>query len=493
MTIADGSLARLQTHIPGFDVISSGGLPIGRTTLVTGTAGSGKTIFATQFLVEGIRHDDGGAVFVSFEEPPWDIRQNMLGFGWDIQGWEDEGRWAFVDATYDPDAVGTIAGSFDLSALLARIDHAVETVGAKRVALDSFSAILSQLGEIAVVRAELYRICSSLKALGVTAVVTGERTADYGELTRTGVEEFVADNVVVLRNVLDEEKRRRTAEILKFRGASHQRGEYPLTILSGQGMLVVPLSATELKQHSTEIRITSGVDELDEMCNGGFFRDSVTLVSGATGTGKTLLVTEFVKGGFSSGERVLVFAFEESREQLIRNARAWGVDFEAMEREGRLQLVCQYPEMTGPEEHFVRIKQLVDSFKPDRVAIDSLSAVERVTTPKTFREFVLGVTSFLKDRDIAGLFTSTTERLLGGASITDTHISTVTDTIVLLRYLERRGEILRGITVLKMRGSTHDKAIREFTIDGAGMHIGDPLVDVGGILAGLPVDLGTSG
>ncbi|HEX6350543.1 MAG TPA: circadian clock protein KaiC [Candidatus Dormibacteraeota bacterium] len=483
----NGAPAKLPTFLEGFDVIADGGLPAGRVTLVSGTAGTGKTIFAVQFLVEGIRKSNEGAVFVTFEESAQDIRQNMLSFGWDIQRWEDEGLWAFVDAAFAPDTAGTIAGSYDLSALTARIEHAMAKVNAKRVALDSFSAVQGQFPDLGTMRAELFRITNTLKALGVTAVVTSERTHDYGELTRSGIEEFVADNVVILRNVLDDEKRRRTVEILKFRGAYHQRGEYPLAIIPDTGLVVVPLSANELRQRSTEIRITSGVEELDRMCGGGFFRDSVTLVSGATGTGKTLLVTEFVKGGFEHGEKVLVFAFEESREQLTRNARGWGVDFQKMEEAGQLRLRCQYPEMTGPEEHLVQMKALVQEFKPDRVAIDSLSAVERVTTPKSFREFVLGVTTFLRDHDIAGLFTATTPQLLGGSSITATHVSTVTDTIVLLRYLERQGEVQRGITVLKMRGSMHDKSIREFKIDGSGMHIGEPLVGITGVLSGSPI------
>jgi circadian clock protein KaiC len=294
--------------------------------------------------------------------------------------------------------------------------------------------------------------------------------------------------VVLLRNVIQDEKRRRTIEVLKFRGARHQRGEFPATILSETGFIVVPLSATELKQRSSDVRITSGVPRLDEMCGGGLFRDSITLVSGATGTGKTLLVSEFIKGGLESGEKVLFFAFEESRDQLFRNATGWGIELDDMERSGRLKLFCQYPETTGPEEHLVDIKAAIDAFKPNRIAIDSLSAVERVSAGKSFREFVLGLTSYIKDHDIAGLFTVSSERLVGGLSITDTHISTVTDTIILLRYLERRGEIRRGITVLKMRGSAHDKSIREFTIDGHGMHIGEPLRQVSGILAGIPLE-----
>jgi circadian clock protein KaiC len=318
-------------------------------------------------------------------------------------------------------------------------------------------------------------------------VMTAERINEHGEISRFGVEEFVADNVVVLRNVLEDEKRRRTIEILKFRGTAHQKGEFPFTISPEAGIMVLPLSAIELGQHSSNVRITSGVAELDAMCGGGFFRDSIILVSGATGTGKTLTVTEFVEGGVAAGERCLLFAFEESREQLGRNAIGWGVDFDAMEREGKLRIVCTYPESSGLEEHLLRMRTIIEEFRPNRVAVDSLSALERVSTIKTFREFVIGLTSFMKDKEVAGLFTSTTPTLMGGESITEAHISTITDSIILLRYVETFGEMRRGLTVLKMRGSKHDKDIREFAIDGEGMHIGRPFRDVTGILAGHPV------
>ena len=278
-------------------------------------------------------------------------------------------------------------------------------------------------------------------------------------------------------------------EILKFRGTFHQKGEFPFTIVPGEGIVVIPLSAIELKQKSSNIRITSGSTELDRMCGGGFFRDSIVLVSGATGNGKTLMVTEFIAGGAVNGERCLLFAFEESREQLFRNAIGWGIDFEQMEREGKLKVVCEYPEVMGLEDHLIRMKKEIEAFKPNRVAVDSLSALERVSTIKGFREFVIGLTSFIKHQEIAGLFTSTTPTLLGGTSVTEAHISTITDSIVLLRYVEMYGEMRRGITVLKMRGSMHDKEIREFTIDGEGMHIGNPFHNIIGILAGNPVHI----
>jgi circadian clock protein KaiC len=483
---------KLPTGIPSFDLIADGGLPKNRTTLVSGTAGSGKTVFGVQFLAAGIRDAGESGVFVTFEEPPADVRANMRGFGWDIEQWERDGKFAFVDASPDPDHDIIESGSYDLAALLARIENAVRRVQAKRVTVDSLGAIFTQFADQSIVRRELFRIASALKRMGVTAVLTAERTDDYGAIARFGVEEFIADNVMVLRNVLDEEKRRRTIEILKFRGTPHQKGEFPFTIVSEGGIIVIPLSSIQLRQKSSDVRITSGSTELDEMCGGGFFRDSIVLISGATGTGKTLTVTQFLKGGADNGERCLLLAFEESREQLFRNARGWGVDFERMEQEGLLRVVCNYPEVAGLEDWLITIKQIVEEFAPNRVALDSLSALERGGNIKAFREFVIGLTSFIKHQEIAGLFTATTPTLMGGTSITEAHISTLTDSILLLRYVETYGEMKRGMTVLKMRGSIHQKDIREFTIDQDGMHIGRPFRNVSGVLAGTPVHISPS-
>lgn len=491
MSLAGNGIRKLSTGIATFDIIAKGGLPENRTTLISGTAGSGKTVFAMQFLAAGIEEEQPG-VFVTFEESAADIRKNMGSFGWDLERWEKEGRLAFVDASPEPDIEVVVSGDYDLGALLTRVQHAVRKTRAKRVSVDSLGAIFSQFSDQTLVRRELFRIASALKAMGVTAVMTAERTEDYGPVARYGVEEFIADNVMILRNVLDDENRRRTIEILKFRGTDHQKGECPFTIVSGRGLVVIPLSAIELRQKSSIVRISSGDLDLDEMCGGGFFRDSVILISGATGTGKTLSVTQFLRGGAAAKERCLLLAFEESRDQLFRNATGWGVDFDKMERDGLLRVVCDYPEVANLEDWLVSIQTMVEEFKPARVAVDSLSALERVGSVKAFREFVIGLTSFIKQQEITGVFTSTTSSLLGGASITETHISTLTDSIILLRYVEMYGEMKRGITVLKMRGSIHEKSIRELTIDASGLHIGRPFRHVTGILAGTPVHVSPS-
>lgn len=484
MTENVAPIAKLPTGINGFDLIGEGGLPRGRATLIAGTAGSAKTVFATQFLAAGILHHGDTGVFVTFEDGADDIRRNMRGFGWDIEGWEREGKWAFVDASPHPDGGGIVVGDYDLGGLMARIQHAVTRVGATRVSLDSLNALFMQYREHQLLRGELFRITRALKEMGVTVVFTAERTEEYGEVSRHGLEEFVADNVVILRNLLTEERRRRTIEVLKMRGTPHQRGEFPFTVTEDRGIVVLPLSGIPLTQSSSTVRITTGNGELDRMCGGGFFRDSVILLSGATGTGKTLMVTQFLAGGVDQGERCLLFAFEESRDQLFRNAAAWGYDFEGMEREGKLKVVNAYPHAMAVEDHLLSMRDAIAEFEPNRVAVDSLSALERVTTVRSFREFVIGLTSFLKQQEVAGLFTSTTASLLGGSSVTEKHISTLTDTIILLRYVETRGRMRRALTVLKMRGSAHDHDIREYTIEGRGMKVGDTFSDLTGILSG---------
>ena len=261
-------IEKLETGISGFDLVANGGLPKDRTTLLAGTAGSGKTVFGVQFLAEGIKQAGENAVFVTFEEQPEDIRKNMRSLGWDISQWEDEGKWAFVDASPQPGREIILSGEYDFGALIARIENAVKKVAAKRLTIDSVSGIFTQFQDASIVRNELFRVATALKNLEMTAIITAERTQEYGEISRYGVEEFVADNVVIFRNVLQEEKRRRTLEILKFRGTSHQKGEFPFTISPDTGVNVIPLSAMELKQKSSNIRIKAGNAELDRGLRG---------------------------------------------------------------------------------------------------------------------------------------------------------------------------------------------------------------------------------
>lgn len=486
MTSTNNIVSKLEVGIPGFDDIAQGGLPEGRTTMITGSTGTAKTVFASQYLATGITKYDQCGVFVTFEEAPQDVRTNMNSFGWDIAGWEAEGRWLFVDVSRQTEET-VVTGPFDLDALLARIQHAIERVNANRVVLDSISAVFARFNNNAIIRVELYRIASALKQMGVTTIMTAERDAEYGPVARYNIEEFVADNVIILRNILQGERRRRTIEILKFRGASHHKGEYPFAIIPDRGIEVIPLSSLELRQASNNLRITSGNHQLDEMCNGGFFRDSVVMVSGATGAGKTLLATTFMAGGAVAGERCLMFAFEESPQQIFRNAAGWGIDFEAMEQTDQVRLYSEYPETAGLEDHLIRMKTIIDEYQPQRIVVDSISALRRISSPTAFREFIIALTSYIKHEEIAGMFTTTATNLVGSDIITEAHISTITDSIILLRYIEYKGAVMRGITILKMRGSVHDQRIREFTIGSEGIYIGKPLDQISGILAGNPM------
>ncbi|NHC36203.1 circadian clock protein KaiC [Scytonema millei] len=480
---------KIRTMIEGFDDISHGGLPLGRTTLFSGTSGTGKTLFSVQFLYNGILFFDEPGVFVTFEESPSDIIKNAYSFGWNLPKLIEEGKLFILDASPDPEGQEVI-GNFDLSALIERLQYAINKYKAKRVAIDSITAVFQQYEAASVVRREIFRLVARLKQIGVTTIITTERTEEYGAIASFGVEEFVADNVAIVRNVLEGERRRRTMEILKLRGTTHMKGEYPFTI-TNDGVNIFPLGAMRLTQRSSNVRVSSGVKTLDEMCGGGFFKDSIILATGATGTGKTLLVSKFLENGCRSGERAILFAYEESRAQLSRNAYSWGIDFEDLEKKGLLKIICAYPESAGLEDHLQIIKSEIAEFKPARVAIDSLSALARGVSNNAFRQFVIGVTGFAKQEEITGFFTNTTDQFMGAHSITESHISTITDTILLLQYVEIRGQMSRAINVFKMRGSWHDNGIREYTISADGPEITDSFSNYEGIISGSPSRVST--
>lgn len=479
-----GGVKKILTMIEGFDDISHGGMPVGRTTLVSGTSGTGKTLFAIQFLYNGITYFDEPGVFVTFEESPTDIIKNAYSFGWELQKLINEGKLFILDASPDPEGQDVV-GNFDLSALIERIHYAIRKYKAKRISIDSITAVFQQYDAVSVVRREIFRLVARLKQLGVTTIMTTERVEEYGPVARFGVEEFVSDNVAIVRNVLEGERRRRTIEILKLRGTTHMKGEYPFT-MTNDGINIFPLGAMRLTQRSSNVRVSSGVNTLDKMCGGGFFKDSIILATGATGTGKTLLVSKFVEDSCLNGERAILFAYEESRAQLLRNAYSWGIDFEEMEKKGLLKILCTYPESTGLEDHLQMIKSELAEFKPSRLAIDSLSALERGVSNNSFRQFVIGVTGYAKQEEITGFFTNTTDQFMGTHSITDSHISTITDTIIMLQYVEIRGEMSRAINVFKMRGSMHDKGIREYTISENGPEIKDSFRNYERIISGSP-------
>lgn len=475
-------LEHTASGIPGFDEISNGGFVKGRSTLIAGSAGSGKTVFAVQFMVAGARELDEPGVMVTFEESVPDICRNVANFGWDIEELVEQNKIAMIDATPPLDEDVIEIGSFDFLGLLARIEAAVKKVGAKRIVLDSTSAVFAQFDDDRAVRRELHRLIQGLREMGPTCLITVERDETAPGSLEHHVEDFVADNVVLMRNVRESEKRRRTVEILKFRGTAHQKGEYPFTILEHAGVDVIPLSAIESLSETSNIRVSWGDKDVDEMFGGGLFRDAMVLISGPTGTGKTLMVTQFIAQAAKEGKKAIMFSFEESRGQLIRNAASWGIDLAAAEASGLVRIIARYPERMSLEDMLVQMRADIAEFGPARIAVDSLTALERSSTLKSFQEFVVALTGYVKQREAAGIFTNTTAMLLGGQTATETHLSTTTDAILLLRYIEAQGTVKRGMLVLKMRGSDHDKDVREYWIDNDGVHLGQHMRDVSGIL-----------
>jgi circadian clock protein KaiC len=466
-------IERIPSGIPGLDTVTGGGLPRDRATLVSGTSGAGKTVFAAQFLAEGIQRGQAG-VFVTFEERPEATRQDLRSLGMEIEEWESDGKWSFVDVSPQFAEPVVVAGLYDLSSLILRVRNMVERTGAERVAVDSVGALLAQFREDGPARESLFQLVYHLHAAKVTSVVTAERLDDYGQVSRLGFEEFLTDNVIVLRNALENEKRRRTIEVLKLRGGNHQRGEHLFTMVEGRGITVVPHENVDFDYATSTTRLSSGNGVLDEMLGGGYYGKSLVLVAGPTGAGKSLLATQFSAAGAAAGERSLLISFEESRAQLSRNAAAWGMDFDQMEREGRLRIFVAAPESAPLEDHLMRMKEAIQEFQPDRVAIDSLSALQRVSTVKTFREYLLGLTFYVKNHALLGLLTIARSDLLSSDEIEDLHVTTSSDTIVSLNYIGIDGAMRRGIRVLKMRGSDHAKEVREYAISDTGMHIGEP-------------------
>jgi circadian clock protein KaiC len=462
------SLPKSPTGIPGMDEITGGGLPQGRPTLVTGGTGCGKTLFAMEFLVNGaIQYNEPG-VFVAFEESAEELAQNVASLGFNLKELIKQKK-LIIDYIRIERSEIEETGEFDLEGLFIRLGHAIDSIGAKRVVLDTVEVLFAALPNYTLIRAELQRLFRWLKKKGVSAVVTAER----GErtMTRFGLEEYVADCVILLDHRVTEQVATRRLQIVKYRGTLHGANEYPF-LISKNGISLLPITSLGLDHKASVERISSGVKELDDMLGGkGYYRGSTILISGTVGTGKTSLAAVFVDAACRRGEHCLYFAFEESTDQILRNMRSIGIKLTPHIKKGLLQFHAIRPAFYGLEMHLVTMYDLVKERKPDIVILDPITDFFAVGSKAEIQATITRLTDFLKTNQITALFTSyiSAEDDIEKSTV---GISSLIDTWVGLRNLDRNGERHRGLFVPKSRGMAHSDQIHSFHLTDHGIKIG---------------------
>ena len=462
-------LAKALTGIPGLDEITNGGLPRGRPTLVCGGAGCGKSLLAMEFLVRGALDYGEPGVFMSFEETLEDLVENGRSLGFDLQRLSARRR-LLLDYVHLERSELTETGAYDLEGLFVRLGHAIDSIGAKRVVLDTIELLFTGLSDALVLRSELARLFRWLKAKRVTAIVTGERAGD--QLTRHGLEEFVSDCVILLDQRVTEQSATRRLRILKYRGSGHGGNEMPF-LIDDHGVSVLPITSLGLAHQASTAHVSTGVAGLDVMfARKGYFRANSVLVSGTAGTGKSSLAAHFADAACRRGERALYLAFEESPSQITRNMRSIGIDFEPWMRRDRLRVLAQRPTALGLEAHLVAIHRVIDEWKPRVVVVDPVTNMIAVGSELEVKAMLARLIDFMKVRQITALFTSLTEGG-GAAERTDLGVSSLMDVWMLLGNLEANGERNRAIQIVKARGMAHSNQVREFVMSDRGIALVD--------------------
>jgi circadian clock protein KaiC len=473
-------LPKCPTGIHGLDEITLGGLPRGRTTLVCGGPGCGKTLLGMEFLVRGAMEFDQPGVCLSFEETAGELAANVASLGFDLAALIARNKLA-IDHVYLERGLIEETGEYDLEALFVRLGHAVDSIGAKRVFLDSVEALFAGLDNESVLRSELRRLFRWLKERDLTAVVTGER--GQTTLTRHGLEEYISDCVILLDHQVTETVLTRRLRVVKYRGSTHGMNEYPFLIES-DGISVLPVTSMELKHAARDDRVSTGVPALDAMFGGsGYFRGSSILVSGTSGTGKTSLTAHFVDAACGRGETCVFFSFEESASQIVRNMRSIGIDLQRWIDKGLLHFHTARPTTFGLEMHLVKIHKIIKQIDPSIVVVDPVTGLLHAGTASETRSILLRLIDFLKEEEITTLMTT----LTGGSDAqeqTEIDISSLVDAWLLLRDIESGGERNRGLYILKARGVAHSNQIREFLLTDRGVELREVYLGDAGMLTG---------
>lgn len=473
------SLPKAPTGIAGLDEITLGGLPKGRPTLVCGAAGCGKTLLGIEFLVRGAQQFGENGVCISFEETAADLAANVGSLGFDLLRLQRAKKLAIDYVYIDKNEIAE-TGEYDLEGLFVRLHAAIQSVGAKRVLLDTPEALFAGLSDVGILRSELRRLFGWLKNKGVTAVITGER--GVGTLTRHGLEEYVSDCVILLDHRVQNDAVTRRLRVLKYRGSTHGTNEYPF-LIDEKGISVLPVTSVGLAHAAPRQRVSSGVAELDEMLGGkGYYRGSSVLVTGTAGTGKTSLGAHFLDAACARGERALFFSFEESPEQIIRNLRSVGIDLGRWVKKGLLHIESSRPSTFGFEMHLVRMHHLLENYKPKVVMMDPVSGLLPGGSAHDVNTLVLRIVDSIKERGATAVFTSLSE--LDDLQSTSISISSLVDTWILLRNIESNGERNRVLYVLKSRGMAHSNQIREFLMTSRGVRLRNVYLGPGGVLTG---------
>ncbi len=477
---AGAQIEKATTGISGLDDILHGGLPARRTTLVSGGPGTGKTVLALQFLLEGIRRGEPG-IFLTMEERAEGIRENALSLGWDLTQYEQDGSLFLFDARLDPQAV--LSGSFDLSALLAIIGGAADAMGAKRIVIDALDMLMRLFDDPRRARNEVYALHEWLADRNLTVILTAKAAPTGETIHPYDFLDFMADCVIFLDNRVADQLSTRRLRVIKFRGSNFSRSENPY-IITSKGIRFIPMTALELGHAPLGEHVSSGQPDFDAILGGGLRRASCTLISGTTGTGKTTLASTFARAACERGDRVLYMDFEESQDALVSGMLSAGIDLGPAIAAGCLKVLATMPESMGAEEHLIRTVDIMDEFQPQHLILDAVSSIGRMGNEQAAFDFLVRLLNVAKERGVTIILINQTAGFMEEHEISGVGISSLVDAVIFLRYVESGGEINRNLLVLKSRGSRHSNQYREYRITDNGVQIAAVFGGEGGTLTG---------